>query len=154
MARYILEENKTRHQIELKNTVIIPGFEKNIVSMLRLHDEGYEFNINSERCLITKQDDERVRIELRPGPKGAYYLQGKTIPKQGGRSTKESAFPLEEDIWHDVSSVESAASKHPKQNSYATCSLQLSDNNPQMPMACQIVSRKEVGPVPEYPYIP
>jgi hypothetical protein len=29
MARYILEENKTRHQIELKNTVIIP-FEKNM----------------------------------------------------------------------------------------------------------------------------
>jgi hypothetical protein len=32
-------------QIELKNTVIIPRFEKNIVSMLRLYDEGYEFNI-------------------------------------------------------------------------------------------------------------
>jgi hypothetical protein len=29
----------------LKNTVIIPRFEKNIVSMLRLYDEGYEFNI-------------------------------------------------------------------------------------------------------------
>jgi hypothetical protein len=102
MARYVLEEQETKNQIVLKDTVIIPGFEKNIISMLRLHDEGYQFDINKDRCLITKQDDEQVRIELKPGPKGAYYLHGKTLGEQGGRSTNESAFPLDEETWHDV----------------------------------------------------
>jgi hypothetical protein len=84
MVRYVLEEQETKNQIVLKDTVIIPGFEKKIISMLRMHDEGYQFNINKERCLITKQDDKKVRIELRPGPKGAYCLHGKTLREQGG----------------------------------------------------------------------
>lgn len=103
VAKYILEEDTTRTQIALKNTVIIPNFEKNIISMLRLHDDGYEFDTNKERCVITKKDDKKVRIELRPGSKGAYYLHGNTIiPNSGGKNTNESLFPLEEEIWRDV----------------------------------------------------
>ena len=78
MANFILEENETKSKIELQDTVIIPGFEKNIISMLRLSDDGYEFDINKDRCLITKRDDRQVRIVLKPGSKGAYYLHGRT----------------------------------------------------------------------------
>jgi hypothetical protein len=102
MAKYVLAENSTGSKIELKDAVIIPGFEKNIISMLRLHDDGYEFSINKERCIITKQNDKRVRITLKPGSKGAYYLYGKTIPNSGGRNAQESAFPLEDETWRDV----------------------------------------------------
>ena len=100
---YVLEENSTKSKIELKNTVIIPGFEKNIISMLRLHDDGYQFDISKERCIMTKQDDKKLRIELKPGQKGAYYLYGKTlIPNSGGSNTNESLFPLEDEIWRDI----------------------------------------------------
>jgi hypothetical protein len=101
-ARYVLEEEKTRNRIELKNTVIIPGFEKNIISMLRLSDDGYEFDINKERCIITKRDNKKVKIVLSPGIRGAYYLNGRTIPEQGGRTTDESVNPIEDENWRDV----------------------------------------------------
>jgi hypothetical protein len=97
MARYVLEEPETKSQIVLKDTVIIPGFEKNIISMLRMHDEGYQFNMNRERCLITKQDDKQVRIELRPRPKNAYYLHRKTLREQGGQNADRSVLPLEDE---------------------------------------------------------
>jgi hypothetical protein len=102
IAKYVLEEHKTGNWLELKNTVIIPDFEKNIISMLRLSDDGYEFDINKERCIITKRNDKQVRIILSPGIKGAYYLHGRTIPKQGGRITDESVYPLEDEVWRDV----------------------------------------------------
>ena len=89
VAKYVLEEKTTRSQIELSHTVIMPGFGTNIISMLRLLDDGYQFDINKERCLMTKQDDKEFRIELQPGNKGAYYLNGRmTIPN----SRKEPIF--------------------------------------------------------------
>jgi hypothetical protein len=102
LAKYVLEENETKHWIELKDSVIIPGFEKNIISMLRLSDDGYEFDINKERCIMTKRDDKQVRIVLKPGIRGAYYLNGRTIPKQGGRTQHQSVYPIEDEVWRDV----------------------------------------------------
>jgi hypothetical protein len=73
-----------------------------VISMLRLHDDGYEFDTNKDRCIITKQDDKQVRIELRPGQKGAYYLHGQTITSLGGSNANKSAFPLDDEIWRTI----------------------------------------------------
>ena len=103
LARYTLEEEDTKSRIDLKNAVVIEGFEKNIISMLRLHDDGYEFDINKERCVITKKNDRNFKINLKPGEKGAYYLRCRAITQQGGRSTDQSAYPLEDEMWREVS---------------------------------------------------
>ena len=84
VAEYVLEEIKSKQRIKIRDAVIIPDFEKNIISMLRMTDDGYEFDITKERCIITKYDDPQVRIELKPGEKGAYYLHdsvaGRMVP--------------------------------------------------------------------------
>ena len=70
--------------------------------MLRLNDDGYEFDINKERYIMTKRDNKQVRIVLKPGIRGAYCLNGRTIPKQGGRTQYQSVYPIEDQVWRDV----------------------------------------------------
>jgi hypothetical protein len=46
----------------------------------------------NERCVITKKNDEYMRIVLKPGQKGLTTYKDKPIQKQGGSNTEDIVF--------------------------------------------------------------